>query len=403
MKKLLLLFVLLLLAFGSDLHARRLSPSARISLLTCAPGMAIYSIFGHNALRINDPETGMDRVYNYGTFDFNTPDFLWLFVRRELDYYVNAYPYRYFVQEYQSYQRSFDEQILSLTHEQTQAVYDFLENNLKGDNKFYRYDFFYDNCATRIRDVLFDTLGEQLKLANRDSVSNLTMRQYLDLYMKNSPWTDFGIDLGLGSVVDRQATHWETMFLPDYLAENFSNSVKQDTSGQTSFVVSRKNLYKAPSPQKATPAYLHPAFVLTILLVIVGIASVTGFPKRRKRYWIDSLLFIIMGLAGLLILFLWFGTEHSGTKANWNLIWLLPTHLLAGVALISGIQAKWLAWYMAATATLNAITLLGWFVIPQQFHVAFIPILLISLIRSLILYRKLTSPKWEQKQTTDPT
>lgn len=167
----------------------------RISLLTCDPGDELYSAFGHNAVRVLDNDTGRDIVFNYGTFDFDTPNFYLKFARGKLDYMLSVSTYEQFILHYQYLQRSVREQVLDLSPEQTLRTVQFLQENYEPQNRFYRYDFFFDNCATRIRDMVEMVLGDQLKWGETEASSGKTFRNLIDEYVYPMPWADFGIDL----------------------------------------------------------------------------------------------------------------------------------------------------------------------------------------------------------------
>ncbi|MEM6805699.1 MAG: DUF4105 domain-containing protein, partial [Bacteroidota bacterium] len=251
---------ILLLFIPIFLGARPLSKEARISLMTCAPGNELYSAFGHSAIRVKDPKQGLDIVYGYGTFDFSDPLFLPKFIKRDLMYFLDTDKYGEFQYVYKYFKRSFDEQILDLDSIQTQRIYDFLKNNMKAENRFYLYDFFFDNCATRIRDVLYNELGPELKIEGKDEEGELTFRDILDLYLQESHWMDFGIDLALGAVVDKKATPWEQTFHPDYLAAFFQDA----KLGGKHLVESKSRIYDAPPAVKTTSFFIRPLFLVSL-------------------------------------------------------------------------------------------------------------------------------------------
>ncbi|MEM8887686.1 MAG: DUF4105 domain-containing protein [Bacteroidota bacterium] len=382
MKKLfiLLLFVPMLLA------ARPLSNQARVSLITCAPGNEIYSAFGHSAIRVYDPVNRIDMVYGYGTFDFSDPMFLPKFIQRDLMYFLDVDQYPQFKYVYEYFQRSFDEQVFDLDSTQNQRIFDFLENNMRPENRFYLYDFFFDNCATRIRDVVYNELEGELIIPDKDKPSEFTFRDILDQYLGENPWMDFGIDLAIGAVVDVKATPWEQTFHPDYLSSVLASAQFKD--GRP-LVASNQNLYDAPSPITKGNPFTAPLTMGILALLAVGFFSWKNREVAKEKFVGDGIFFSILGIGGLLLLFLWFGTDHIATKQNWNLLWFLPTHIVAGVLLFRKSRPSWLSKYFLASGGLAVLLLLGWYIIPQSFHIAFIPILLIIALRSWVLYNKL--------------
>ena len=191
-----------------------LSDGAEISVITCGPGSELYSTFGHSAFRILDRKRNMDKVYNYGTFNFATPNFYAKFVRGKLLYELRAYPFSHFLRSYQEENRWVKEQILNLDQQQKQSIYDFLEENEKPANRGYKYDFFYDNCSTKMYQVLEKTLKDQLLFDDNYEPTDFTHRELIQQYLTNLKWSDFGIDLALGSVIDREISTKQYMFLP---------------------------------------------------------------------------------------------------------------------------------------------------------------------------------------------
>lgn len=368
------------------LAARPLSNQARVSLITCAPGNEIYSAFGHSAIRVYDPVNRIDMVYGYGTFDFSDPMFLPKFIQRDLMYFLDVDQYPQFKYVYEYFQRSFDEQVFDLDSAQNQRIFDFLENNMRPENRFYLYDFFFDNCATRIRDVVYNELEGELTIPNKDEASEFTFRDILDQYLGENPWMDFGIDLAIGAVVDVKATPWEQTFHPDYLSSVLASAQFED--GRP-LIASKQNLYYAPSPITKGNPFTAPLTLGIIALLAVGFFSWKNRALEKEKFIGDGIFFSILGLGGLLLLFLWFGTDHIATKQNWNLLWFLPSHIVAGILLFRKSRPDWLSKYFLASGSLAVLLLLGWYIIPQSFHIAFIPILLIIALRSWVLYNKL--------------
>ncbi|MBU3676979.1 MAG: DUF4105 domain-containing protein [Chitinophagaceae bacterium] len=193
----------------------------QVSIITCGPGHDLYSVYGHSAVRIVDSTRGTDKVYNYGTFDFSDPEFYWKFTRGKLLYYLSVESYEGFVRNYDQEGRSVYEQILNLNRNDALAIQNFLETNTLPENKYYRYDFLFDNCSTRIRDIFPKLMGERFSFGIAMSDDSLSFRELLDVYERNIHWERFGINLLLSSTVDRRMKGYESMFLPDYLQKGF--------------------------------------------------------------------------------------------------------------------------------------------------------------------------------------
>ena len=219
-----LLFLTLFSLCSLTSQAITLSGTARISLMTVAPGAELYSTFGHSALRVFDPERGLDKIYNYGTFDFDQPNFYLNFVRGRLLYSLATESFRSFEYGNRLEQRQMKEQVLALRPDQKQRLFDLLEENATPANRDYLYDFFYDNCATRIRDVLQKATSDSLQWERNQLPEGTTLRDLLGFYLTEHPWTQYGINLVLGKPTDRLADTYSSMFLPDYLHDAVSGA-----------------------------------------------------------------------------------------------------------------------------------------------------------------------------------
>ncbi|WP_291784314.1 DUF4105 domain-containing protein [Cecembia sp.] len=366
----------------------------QISLLTCDPGEELYSAFGHSAIRVLDKESNEDLVFNYGTFDFNTPFFYVKFTQRTLDYMLSVSSYERFLYEYNYYERGIREQVLDLNQEQAQKVVTFLKINYLPENRFYRYDFFYDNCATRIRDVFESVLGRQLDWNEESDPPRKTFRNLIDEYVYPLPWADFGIDLALGSVIDVYASEREKQFLPDYMEAAFARA-KIVGDGPTRPLVKSDHVVLQFEERDAGMDFFNPYIVWWLLAIGAMVLTYVGSKKARLFKGFDIVFFSVLGLLGLLILGLWFFTFHSQTKYNWNIIWAFPGHLLMAIAMLRNIMRPWLKKYYLFALIMANLALVFWLFGVQSFHPSIIPILLVVILRTNFLYYN-----WEKYQAT---
>jgi hypothetical protein len=378
----------LILVFHTGLfqaNSQNLSSYARISLLTCNPGNELYSVFGHSAIRVHDVEKGIDWVYNYGTFNFAQPGFYVKFVRGHLNYQLSVYHMRDFMNEYQSENRSVYEQVLDLSPEQKELVFSFIEFNRLPENKFYLYDFFFDNCATRIRDVFQNELKNQVKFDSA-SFKNLTFREMLKPYLEPHPWSRFGINLVLGAIADRKANLQESMFLPDYMNMAFENAsvVAIDTS--KAFVRESLTLFEQKSIENKNSFFAGPEFVLSALLIIILIFTFLEFRAKIRYKIIDFIVFFSVGLIGMILFFLWFFTDHTAVVKNWNLLWAVPAHLVLAFFVFRKTKSTFLKYYFLVTGLAAFCVLPLWTVIPQCFDLAFIPLIILLSVRSMQMF-----------------
>ncbi len=379
MKKTLIILILILL-MKPDGKTEILSPLAQISLLTCSSGTEIYSYFGHSAIRVSDPENHLDRVYNWGVFSFETPNFIWRYCKGETYYTIADESMRSFMRTYYEEKRDVYEQVLNYNPEEKQALYNALLENNKPENRVYLYKHFSDNCATRIRDQLENAAGGKLKY---DTLSDkpYTYRQLLDQCLPGNSWSGFGIKLALGIPCDRKTTFSQKMFLPPYLEVDMAKAVIVRDDGNVPFTEPVKVLYKAPVIQEG--------FSLTspVMIVMLFFGAVLGLSiwedKIKKRWiWLDFIVYLSLGIAGVILGFLCFISILEATGWNLNLIWAMPTHFIYAFLLLFKPLREKLAWYVKLTTIILCLFLITMAFLPQTFHWLVVPICLIPLIRN---------------------
>jgi hypothetical protein len=349
----------------------------KISVLTCSPGAELYSTFGHTAIRVTDSTRSSDIVFNYGTFDFSDPDFYLKFVRGKLNYFLSVESYRDFVQFYQEEQRSVTEQVLQLTCAEKLKLYSALQVNLQGSNRYYKYDFLFDNCTTRVRDQVQQN-STAFTITGSLTPERTTFRNMLHGYLDKGgqPWSKLGIDILLGSLLDDTVTVQQSMFLPDYLEKGLAAAVKP---GKAPLINATIPVYQAQplsSPQNRWIPLL--AFSICGFAVLL-LSQLKGRTAHFIVRLIDSLLLYITGLAGFLLLFMWFGTEHRLCSYNYNLLWALPTHFIAAFFIWN--RPVWVKKYFRLAGFLQIGLLLGWLFLPQHLNIALVPVVLIMAYR----------------------
>lgn len=381
MKKNTIFSILLLLCFLHG-NAQDNRSGLRISVLTCAPGQELYSTFGHTAIRVVDSIQHTDIVYNYGTFDFSDPDFYSKFTRGKLDYFLSIASLPDFMYEYQSENRDVHEQVLALSDQAKKAIQQALNDNLAGAARYYKYDFLYNNCTSRVRDIVMKYGGLQAdqRLVPAGTSFRDMLHEYLD--RGNQAWSKFGIDLVLGSPIDKKAGIAESMFLPDYLMKGIDSSVlSKDHSVLGEKILINRGMAQ-PEPFRDTPLLLFS--VLAVLLG--GLSFLKNKIAVKLSALFDFILFLGTGLIGCLLLFMWVGTDHSACAANYNLLWAMPLNVLSAFAVWK--RPDWFRKYMTVYALLLLLTLLAWFWLPQELNIGFLPIILLLLARSVQLRKQ---------------
>jgi len=366
-------------------QTRLLSDQAQVSVLTGAASTQLHSAFGHTAFRVQDPRLGLDIVYDYGTFDVEQPYFYAKFVRGKLNYALSRRPFRQFLFQFQYENRWIQEQILDLSTAQVQEFYSYLEHNYRPENRYYLYDYLYDNCSTVTGDILTELYPGRVEFKDDHLLYLKTFRQLLRENLHFNTWYALGIDLALGAVVDQKANVREQMFLPYY---NMEQLRYVELDGRP--VVRRERpVLDYPEKDKRMNVLLSPLlFFSWIFLGVLAITIVDLINKTRVR-WLDPVLLSMSSLVGLLAFFLWFGTDHEATANNLNILWAFPLNLLAGISLWKrAYVAEWVAYYLwlllAGLLTIPVIWLLG----VQEFPYVLIPFFLSLLVRYLyLLYR----------------
>ena len=297
----------------------------RISLLTCGVGEEAWETFGHTALRVIDSSKtgpGNDLVFNYGMFNGFDKDFEINFMRGKLLYFVAIEQFGEFMQEYMAYNREVFEQELLMAPQQKQQLLEALEDNTLPANRYYKYDFFFDNCATRIRDIIPNSIGKWFVYGNAlPEGSKLSFRDIINQYFYRKHWTRIGVNILLGSKIDKVMTNAEIMFLPDFLSKGLLGA---SVNGQKVSTQPVTMLHGGPEPIIGT----NQPMVLTVVLALLTILGLSVGQLKILGRVMSFILLTATGLLGCLILVMWFGTNHQTCANNFNLLWLLPTNLI---------------------------------------------------------------------------
>lgn len=385
------LVVLLTLALGkaqSRLQQHFNPDDVTVSLITCAPGPEIYEVYGHTALRIVTPD--FDAILNYGTFDFNEPNFLYRFIAGDADYVLEACPTKFFLPYYSNRGSMVWEQRLNLTAEQTDTLMAVVQRNLLPANTHYHYSFILDNCATRPRDVI-EAAVSTLTWGS-DTTAIHTFREIMHSYAANYAWVRFGIDLALGWDVDKPIDNRQQMFAPDYLkryaqSAHYTDSLGNETpliAGSPEVIINVGTVEGTVEPP--TPWYAIPLTCALALLLLVVLVSYRDWRRRRLSRWLDTILFTLYGLGGCIIIFLVLVSSHPATTRNLVAVWLNPLYFYPLVAIWLPKGKRLLRGWAAFHGCVIALLLLLSPVLPQYVNAAFVPLMLIPIIRYLVIF-----------------
>lgn len=357
-----------------------------VSLLTADPGEELYSSFGHSAIRLREiGSDGRDLVFNYGTFDFNTPNFYGKFATGKLNYMLSITTYERFVIEYDHYKRGLREQVLDLNEEQKDFLLQHLDANYDPARRYYKYDFFFNNCATKIRDAFEISIGDKLVWNDSVATEEKTFRNLIDEFVYPLPWADFGIDLALGAVIDRPATPREQQFLPQYMEQAFARATVVG-DGPTRPLVKESRIILEYPEEAASQSLLNPYLIFWVLALVFAVLTLLGHRRGKLMKGLDYGFFGLLGVLGLVVTFLWFFTDHSATLWNWNILWVFPGHLVLVWGLAKRPGAAWISSYLLFVMGATVLALLVWMLGLQSFHPSLIPLFLILLLRANFLF-----------------
>lgn len=364
--------VILLAATGK---AQTPDSTTQVSLITVGPGDDLYSSFGHSLFWFDDPAKGLDASYNYGSFVFETDNFYLKFLRGTLPYKIDKIPLPPQFNYWQYQNRSVTQQVLNLTSEQKQKLYNLLEENYRPENRTYHYRFFYDNCATRLQDMLIAACGDSLRYRGYTPEPR-TFREWIDKYaFQQKPWADFGMDLAIGKPADEMATPMQATFLPDNLHDAFADAQVLVNGTPEPLVKAEHALYTA-TPRPA-PGFFTPTVTFWLLALLIGAFTLWQLRSNRIHFGLDKLLFSVCATAGVILLLLWFGTNHEDTVRNWDVLWANPLLFFIAGGLSTQKKKPW----VSVLLIVYALFLLAGTMNLDKHNQVLVPILLMLIVR----------------------
>ena len=382
MKKLFLFVFALLCFLKISAQPTSFSDSAIVSLITCSPGEEVYEKFGHTAIRVKDVRTKQDVVYNYGIFDFNTPNFYYNFIKGQTDYQLGVYNTDNFLISYSMRNSVVWEQILNLTTAERKKLIYLLLENYKPENRTYRYNFIFDNCATRPRDKIISSLHGYVKY--QESTEPKTYRQWVGTYVGNESWLKFGIDLIFGMEADHFASASESMFLPEVLMSYFQTAQINTPDKQSKkLIYDKKILVQRNENTEINPSPLIKPLTVSLMLLIIGsIATLLDFFRHKHNKQVDTFIFISTGLLGFILAFMMLFSIQPLVKLNLNILWLNPFNLIVGVLMWFKKLRIVMFYYQITNMVFLTFALFAFALSIQNFNVAVFPIIVLMLLRS---------------------
>lgn len=385
MQKTILLLFLFLIVPIANTQESILSEQAEISVLTIGQGTSLNDAFGHSGFRIKDVSKGVDLVFNYGVFDFGAPNFYLKFAQGKLNYSIGLDYFEDFYKRYVTENRTVKEQVLNLSAVEKQALFDYLIVNIRPENREYLYDFFYDNCATKMKDVTNISVDNNIAFNKPKDFQNQTFRALIYNNVTKNSWGSFGIDIALGSVIDRTARPVDHMFLPENIYKFFEVATVKNTNKP--LVKSSEMLYRKIDRPVSSSFFTSPLFVLGILGLIILFITYKDYKAKKQTVWLDVTIFSITGFVGIVILWLWFATDHKATHQNYNLLWAFALNIFMISQFLKPKIKKWFIKYLKLLVILLCLLALHWFMGVQVFALGLIPLLVALFIRYIYLIK----------------
>ena len=377
-----LLIILTTKASAQQTEAPQWVDSVDISLLTCGPGQEVWSYYGHTALRIEDRAHGSDVAVNWGMFSFNQDFFVLRFVFGLTDYQIGIIPMERFMAEYSYEGRWVRQQRLALTRNEKWNILTAIEKNNREENRTYRYNFFYDNCTTRARNMIIDHLATNCTDFEIKTTLS-TYREEIHRLNAHHRWARFGNDLLLGYRADRAINKQEWEFLPDNLSMDFEVEARQDTAQQqvsssnvypqkpryiklvdsTFYLIPPKTVVMAADADKENSQtgttiadVITPFVAATGILVIVFLLSLAEWRRKKNFWWIDTALLVLTGLPGLILLAMVF-SQHPTVQINFQTLILNPLNLIFVWSVTKKMRQRRVHWYYSVWAGLIVVSL----------------------------------------------
>lgn len=378
-----LLFHLFIFGFSQN---TQLSTQAEISIVTSGPGDNLYEKFGHTAIRVKDRSSNIDLLYNYGMFDFNSPNFYLNFIKGYMNYKLVKYSFHYSLRDANNDKRWVKQQVLNLNQKEKNKFFHFLEKNALPENSQYLYDPYFDNCATRSRDILQNILHKNLIITNREIVKSESLRSLMNDKININTWGSFGINTALGSRLDKDISLEESTYLPMYLFK-FAENAKIKRGATTINLVERTDNLLKFETKIAKQDTISPFLIFSLFLILTSFITYKDLKHKKRTKIFDFIILLLSGIMGILIVFLWFFTNHSTAPNNFNFLWVFAPNFIVAFWVLNDVLKRWVKLYVTFLIFLLIILVFVWISGIQNFTYPLIPLLLSLLIRYLLLYK----------------
>lgn len=375
-----IVLVAMMLLCGQSVRAQRVSDDITVTVLTCSPGQMVYELYGHTAIRVVDHTLGTDVVFNYGVFDFRQDNFEWRFLLGETDYMVIPLPYTLFADEYIRRGSSIISQELNLTREEANDLYNKLIENARPENRTYRYNFLTNNCSTKVRDIIEESVHGRVVYKEQDK---RTYRQNLKDWTVQYPWTEAGEDMLLGATTDTLLDDRSAQFLPDCFRSYLNDATVYDSVNNSRPLLVGKEVVllearEVPSGEEFPLSPLQCGVIFAVVMILIAAIEY----KIRHQLWVvDLLLMPGVGAAGMLVTFMFFFSQHPSVDANWQ-VWVfnpLPLVCMPWVVKDAIQHIQCFYHYVNLAVLVLFIIATPW--IPQSFSILTLPLVIGMLTR----------------------
>ena len=363
-----------------------------ISILTVSPGKDLVDAFGHSGIRVVDNELNYDVVFNFGIYDFQAPDFYSNFVKGRPIYSLGINNYNRFFNDYKNQKRGILEHKIQISKNKKDALIRLLFENSRQENKFYVYEYFNDNCSTKVADLFIENFNDEIYNfeINLSSKSNYSYRSLIYKMIPKNSWGSLGIDICLGSIIDQDISYRQTFFLPS----KFGSFLDTIESVNPEIIESKLLLKSQDVFEESSFNLTSPLFVILFVSILTILVSFRDYRNNKQTKILDILLISITTMIGLLISYLWFYSDHSAASQNYNILWASPLNILLFIDLFTRKKRKWILGYLKFIFIMLLLMMSHWILSVQTFNITLFSFIFALLIRYIFLiynHKKLIS------------
>ncbi|MCH1485672.1 MAG: DUF4105 domain-containing protein [Flavobacteriaceae bacterium] len=363
----------------------------KVSIISIGEGSSLADAFGHTGIRVIS--NGNDIVFNFGVYDFSAPNFYSNFVKGRPVYKLAVQKYENFKDGYIYQNRYLVEHELNMSEESKMNIIDLLVNNSRPENKYYTNDYLRDNCSTRVADILIDDTNNKFRVDKLESEAIITYRKLIHEKISENSWAALGIDLCLGAIIDKKISVRETFFIPEKLMKYMDELMIYYSKPIT------KNIIFSPDlPSKYNEEFPKPFLVNLIISLLIILLTYFNFKNNSWNRSIDFIIYLFSGLIGVLIIYLWFFSNHFASAQNFNFLWAFPFNLAVVFALIRKTPPLWTINFVKLNIILLILLFIHWTTGVQKYNITLLPIFISLLVRYSYLVIQINKTRYENLQ-----